>query len=35
MRSYLNLKYYTGICLEGLRKPTKTLARVAGIRPEI
>jgi hypothetical protein len=29
------LKYYPGICLEGLRKMTKTSVRIAGLRKEI
>jgi hypothetical protein len=29
------LRYYPGICLEGLRKTTKTSVRIAGLRAEI
>jgi hypothetical protein len=29
------LRYYAGICLQGLRKPAKNLIMIAGLRPEI
>jgi hypothetical protein len=28
------LRYYPGICLEGLRKTTKTSVRIAGLQDE-
>jgi hypothetical protein len=34
-QSWLNLRYYSGICLEGLRKTTKTSVRIAGLHAEI
>jgi hypothetical protein len=34
-RSWPNLWYYLGICLEELRKSTKASARIAGLRAEI
>jgi hypothetical protein len=30
-QSWLNLRYYPSICLEGLRKTTKTSARIASL----
>jgi hypothetical protein len=34
-RSWPKLRYYPGICLEGLRKTTKTSVRIAGLRVKI
>jgi hypothetical protein len=34
-RSWYTLRYYPGICLEGLRKPRKASVRIAGLRAEI
>jgi hypothetical protein len=34
-RTWPNLRYYPGICLEGLRKPWKTSVMITGLQPEI
>jgi hypothetical protein len=34
-RSFPNLRFYPGICLEGLRKTTKASVRIAGLRAEV
>jgi len=33
--SWPNLRYYPGICLEGLRKTTKNSVRIAGLQAKI
>jgi hypothetical protein len=34
-RSWPNLRYYSGIYLYGLKKPTKNLSRIASLRADI
>jgi hypothetical protein len=34
-QSWPNLRYYPGICLEGLTKTTKTSVRIAGLQNKI
>jgi hypothetical protein len=34
-RSWPDLRYCNGICLEGLRKPQNTSVRIPGLRAEI
>jgi hypothetical protein len=33
--SWPNLRYYPAICLEGLRKTSKTSIRIAGLQAEV